>query len=187
MIYQLSRYCLIIVIGAFLQSCIKSMTPEKEMIEFAISDSTLYQDLMIYGPKSDFVKVKEGKFKYSVHNLLNSSMIDYNRSDCFAEMDVSGKAVDILKSQGLNKFNYDLSKLSQSDSAIVHLFFTERVQNLRGLAVLYRDKNKVPIADINSDPLTFVWDMNRGRFYLFKFKEGTMTIESVCKEIILNE
>ena len=175
------------MVGVFLLSCSEIMNTEIEMIEFAISDSTLYQDLIIDGSRSDVDKIKEGKFEYSVHDLVNSSMIDYNRSDCFAEMDPTGKAIVNLKEQGLNKLNHELSKLSQSDSAIVHLFFTERVQNLQGLAVFYRDRNIVPIANIYSDPLTFVWDMNRGRFYLFKFEEGTMAIKSVCKEVIINE
>ena len=178
-IYQL--LLLLIFVG-----CNRDMNTEQKMIEYVLSDSTLYLDFIFEGSKTDYDEIRKGSYRYSVHSLINSSMIDYQRSSCFSKMDSNGDMIKVLENR-LNKTDNDLVKLSYSDSAIVHFFFTERIDDLKGVAAFYLDWTKFPKEDVYSDPLSFIWDMNRGRFYLYEFKKGTDEIMEVCKETIINE
>ena len=176
------------IVSVLTISCTNSAARYEKMINYVVRDSSLAGNLMYADHPEGEKNIRDGNFKYSVHSLMNSSMFDYKNSSCFAKVENSKKVISTLMSS-LNTRNKDLKKYSSADTASVHLFFTESVANVQGLAVFYRSPNTYNYSYdlLYNKPLDFIWDRNRGVFYLFTFDKNTAHIKNVCKEIVVNE
>lgn len=153
----------------------------ERVIQYVKNDSTLSKGLYLEEAKNDLSKLEEGMFDYLVHSQVVNEVLKEDAGYCLVDLGASASVLDYYKSAS-NYIDSSLTKYSSSETANVHMFFTDSTNDYLGVSVFYFEGENIS-EKLKEYP--YIWYTNHGIFYLFKFSNGTDTIEKACKVNLL--